>query len=82
MILQRYGPVYLGEEELEKRIKWKIKKYYRFLGGSLFKKKGKEFWQYHFSRRKKIRQPISITRLLMSAGVCAYNRTLEILKMS
>jgi glycosyltransferase involved in cell wall biosynthesis len=82
MILQRYGSVYLDDEELEKRIKWKIKKYYRFLGGSLFKKKGKEFWQYHFNRQKKIGHPISITRLLRSAGICAYNRALDILKIN
>jgi glycosyltransferase involved in cell wall biosynthesis len=82
MILQRYGPVYLDEDELEQRIKWKMKNYYRFIGSSLFKKRDKEFWQYHFSQRRKIGQPISITRLLMSAGVCAYNRALEILKIN
>lgn len=81
MILQHYGPVYLEEDELEEMIKWRMKRYYRFLGGSLFRKKEKEFWQYHFSQRKKIGDPISITRLLMSAGICAYNKVLDILKI-
>lgn len=82
MILQRHGPMYLSEEELKKRINWRIKNYYRFLGASIFKKKGEEFWKYHFSRLKKIGHPISITRLLWSTGICIYNKTLKILKFN
>jgi hypothetical protein len=82
MILKQYGSSYLSEEELKTILKINLKKYYRFLGGSLFKKKGKEFWEYHFSRFKKMGYPISITRLLWSTAVCAYNKTLEILKIN
>jgi len=82
MILQRHGPNYLDDKELKKGIKYRIKKYYRFLSVSLFKNKGKEFWQYQFSQLKKIGYPISITRLLWSVGVCAYNKILEILKVN
>lgn len=81
-ILQRYGPVYLTEEELKKRINLRIKNYYRFLGGSFLKNKGKEFWQYHFSHLKQIGHPLSISRLVWSIGVCAYNKTLEILRIN
>jgi glycosyltransferase involved in cell wall biosynthesis len=82
MILKQYGASYLSEEELKTILKIHLKKYYRFLGGSLLRKKGKEFWEYHFSRFKKMEYPISITRLLWSTAVCAYNKTLEILKIN
>lgn len=82
MILEEHGPIYLTKLEYRAKLKWRIKNYYRFLGCSLFKKKGKEFWQYHFSHLKKIGHPISITRLLWSTGVYAYNKILEVLQFS
>lgn len=74
MILKQHGPYYLSEEEFKRKLKRQIKRYYRFLGGSLFRKKGKEFWQYHRNSLKKIDHSISIARLLWSSSVCAYNK--------
>ena len=54
MILKNYGPVYLEKEEYNKILKTKLKKYNQFLGYSVFKRKGKEFWSYHKSGRQKI----------------------------
>lgn len=81
MILKQHGPVYLNRQEYNTRLRQRLKNYYRFLGGSLFKKKEKEFWRYHLGHLKQIGHPISKTRLLFSAGVCAYNKILEIMKL-
>ena len=81
MILKQHGPIYLTEEEYKQKLKWRIKNYYRYLGGSLVRNKGKEFWKYHFDHLKMIGHPISITRLIWSVGVCAYNKSLEILRI-
>jgi hypothetical protein len=82
MILKRHGPVYLTEQEFKTRLQHKIKNYYRFLGGSLFRKKEKEFWRYHLSHLNQIGHSMSKHRLLFSAGACAYNKILETLKFS
>lgn len=82
MILIHYGPFYLSEEELRRKLKWRFDRYYRFLGGgSLFKKKGKEFWQYHRNRLKQIDHPMSTFRLLWSSAVCAYNKLHDLFKV-
>jgi glycosyltransferase involved in cell wall biosynthesis len=81
MILKNYGPYYLSEEEFKKKLRWRVSRYYRFLGGSLFRKKGKEFWQYHRNRLKQLDHPINIVRLLWSSGICAYNKLHELLKI-
>jgi glycosyltransferase involved in cell wall biosynthesis len=82
MILKHYGPYYLSEEEFKRKLKRQIKRYYRFLGGSLFRKKEKEFWQYHRNCLKKIGHPLNIIRLVWSSGICANNKLHEFLKIN
>ena len=81
-ILKFYGPIYLNEQEYNKIWKRKIKKYDRFLGHSVFKRKGKEFWSYHKEGRRKIGFPINSKNLVWSSLVYLYNRTLEFLKIT
>lgn len=52
-ILKRYGPAYLGSHEYEARLRQMVRAYYRFLGTSVFRRPGGEFWSYHreFLRR-------------------------------
>lgn len=82
MILKQYGPYYLSEEEFKRKLKRQIKRYYRFLGGSLFRKKEKEFWQYHRNGLKKIGHSLNIVRLVWSSGICANNKLHEFLRIN
>jgi glycosyltransferase involved in cell wall biosynthesis len=59
----RYGPYYLSPEELERVLKQKLSDYYQFLGASLFRFRGREFWNYHRSRLEELGHPISIPKL-------------------
>jgi glycosyltransferase involved in cell wall biosynthesis len=82
MILKHHGPFYLSEEEFKQKLKWRLDRYYRYLGGSLIKKKGKEFWQYHRKGLKQIDHPMSTVRLLWSSAVCAYNKLHDFFKVN
>ncbi len=47
MLLMEYGGCYLSKEEYDQRLAKRMQGYYAFLADSLFKMKGKEFWQFH-----------------------------------
>ena len=47
IILSKYGLKYLSHEEYEKCFKRLLKKYYSFLGYSVFRFRGKNFWRFH-----------------------------------
>lgn len=64
MILKKYGPVYLTNEEYEQYLKNHIKHYYTFLARSLFQPRKKEFWEYHKNGLKNLGYPLSHRRLL------------------
>ena len=81
MILKNYGPVYLEKEEYNKILKTNIKKYNQFLGYSVFKRKGKEFWSYHKSGRQKIGYPIGSLGVTWASLGHIYNRLLDRLKI-
>jgi glycosyltransferase involved in cell wall biosynthesis len=81
VILKNYGPVYLEKEEYNKILKTKIKKYNRFLGYSVFKRKGKEFWSYHKNGRQRIGYPIGFIIVTQAFLVHLYNRLLDRLKI-
>ena len=46
-ILKRYGPEYLSAREYRGRWKQMVRAYYRFLGTSVFRRPGGDFWSYH-----------------------------------
>jgi len=62
--LLEYGPVYLSEEELERKVKEHLEYYYGFLAASAIESKGREFWDYHRSRLKELGHPLRTSRLL------------------
>ena len=64
--LLEYGPVYLSEEELERKVNEQLEYYYGFLAVSIIQFKGKEFWDYHRSRLKELGHPLRTSRLLMT----------------
>ena len=62
--LLEYGPVYLSEEELERKVNEQLEYYYGFLAVSIIGFKGKQFWDYHRSRLKELGHPLRTSRLL------------------
>ena len=65
-ILTKYGPIYLGKEEYEWRLGRVMKKYYSFLARSVFKLRGKQFWDYHRKALSHVGYPLSFARLLIA----------------
>jgi len=51
LMLQRYGPVFLSDEEFQERMDRKLRAYHVFLVQSLFRAKPADFWQYHKGKR-------------------------------
>jgi glycosyltransferase involved in cell wall biosynthesis len=47
ILLKKYGPVYLTDNEYEERLQLLMERYYSFLGQSLLFKKRKHFWDFH-----------------------------------
>jgi glycosyltransferase involved in cell wall biosynthesis len=61
--LMDYGPTYLTPEEMEWAKEENLGPYYKFLGESLIRFRGKDFWAYHKRRLRECRCPLSRTRL-------------------
>jgi glycosyltransferase involved in cell wall biosynthesis len=61
-----YGPFYLSEEELKRKVKGVLNRYYRFLALNLPAGRGKEFWGYHDSRLRELGYPITRLKLLQA----------------
>jgi glycosyltransferase involved in cell wall biosynthesis len=61
--LLKYGPAYLSESELSRRLKQWQHDYYFFLAGSAFCLREKAFWQHHRKRLRELGHPLSFIRL-------------------
>jgi glycosyltransferase involved in cell wall biosynthesis len=62
-----YGPKYLSEEELERRIRAQLDEYYRYLGRRAFKRPGAKFWNYHREKLTALGHPMSRRRVAGNA---------------
>jgi len=63
--LVRYGPFYLGTEELDGRVKSHLKNYHRYLAAAFFfRTHDEEFWTYHRSRLAELGYPLTRFALL------------------
>jgi glycosyltransferase involved in cell wall biosynthesis len=67
-IFLEYGPTYLTDEEFEKRKKGIMDGYFRWLGGSMLKIRGREFWKHHSSRLRELGHPISWRKVMKCAA--------------
>ena len=86
----RYGQIYLNEVELNTLLKRSFARYYKRLGGSVLKMKGKEFWRFHVSRMRELGCPISwrkvacgtISEIIdeMRNPIVSYQKLVEVLK--
>lgn len=64
----KYGPKFLTEEEYESRRRAVIDSYYDFLAYHVFKRREREFWQYHTSELTKLGLPLNRSRLLLKVA--------------
>ena len=47
IVMKKFGPVYLNEDEYKRRVSQVEKSYMMFLGLSVLRRKDKAFWEYH-----------------------------------
>ena len=63
-ILTKYGPIYLSDEEYQRRLRQVMKRYHRFLCQNIFLWRSRKFWNYHKRALDYIGYPFSIVDLL------------------
>ncbi len=80
LILKKYGPLYLGEDEYRRIFGKRVKAYYRFLGRSVFQRKGAEFWNFHRTGLKGLGVEISVPQLGAAAAAALFSHALETVK--
>lgn len=64
LVMKKYGPVYLSQEEYRQRLEEKIQAYHEFLARSIFELREKEFWDYHKKALQELGVPFRKTRLI------------------
>lgn len=62
-LLVKHGPDFLTKEEFQQEIRFQFRKYYQFLGKSIFKNQHEDFWIYHKDAMRKLGYPLSPLRL-------------------
>jgi len=72
--LEKYGPKYLSESELEGRIAAHLSDYYRYLGEQVWKRRGAESWSYHRGKLAGAGHPLSRARLAVAASAWVADR--------
>ena len=70
LVLAKYGPKYLTEEELAECIATHLREYYRYLGRQVSKRREREFWEFH--RRKLADLGYPMNRGRVAAHAIAY----------
>jgi glycosyltransferase involved in cell wall biosynthesis len=75
--LVNYGPKYLTEDELKRRIDQHLRHYYQFLGDQVYRRRGQEFWAFHRSKLASLGYPLSKLRLAVAAIDWALDRVLN-----
>ncbi len=66
-LLKKYGPVYLSKDECEEHLKKAMEAHYAFLGSSLFRLRGRDFWEYHRDQLEALGYSLSIPGLIKGA---------------
>jgi hypothetical protein len=66
--LLTYGHSYLNTQEYENLLREQLNGYYGFLAANSFRRRGKEFWDYHRGRLNELGFPITVPRLLYGGG--------------
>jgi hypothetical protein len=75
--LTQYGPFYLTDAELKRRLREVLDDYHRFLAVSLVRRRDKAFWDYHRSRLQELGESISRVRMLKVGVQRAFREVLN-----
>ncbi|MDN3512450.1 MAG: glycosyltransferase [Candidatus Jettenia sp.] len=77
IILKKYGPLYLDEQEYKKVLREWTKRYYRFFIKNIFLRRGKrkEFWDYYKTGLQELGFPISSAKLLKALVICHFTKS-------
>jgi glycosyltransferase involved in cell wall biosynthesis len=75
--LVKYGPKYLSEDELKRRVDEHLQLYYRFLGEQVYRRRGREFWSFHRGKLATLGYPLSTLRVTATAIDWALDRILN-----
>jgi glycosyltransferase involved in cell wall biosynthesis len=57
--LEKYGPVYLSDDEFRDRLRKHLRGYYRELGRQVFRRPGAAFWDYHREKLAECGHPLN-----------------------
>ena len=71
--LVKYGPSYLTEAELQRRIQEHLRGYYAYFGRQLLKMRESEYWSYHRAKLAELGYPMSAPRIVMAAISAAFD---------
>ena len=80
IILKKYGPLYLEDDEYHEILGKSVKAYYRYLGKTVFLRKGKDFWRYHSAGLAELGFHLNYGRLVRASSIALFNHLLETLK--
>jgi glycosyltransferase involved in cell wall biosynthesis len=75
--LVTHGPFYLTPSELERCLKLHMRRYYNFLGRSVWQKRDKRFWAYHKDKLREVGLQLNRLHLYRWACMNAVKRTIE-----
>lgn len=65
--LLNYGPKFLGEGELARWTDEQLRKYYRYLGAQVYRRRGDKFWTFHRDKLAELGYPLSKPRVAVHA---------------
>jgi len=75
--LMEYGPRYLTEAELQRRLNQRLVNYYKFLSKSWLQRRDKAFWDYHKQSLEGSGQPLDWLRLARAVVAQILNKLLN-----
>jgi len=75
--LVKHGPFYLTPAELQRCLKLHMRRYYNFLGRSVWQGRDKQFWAYHERKLREVGLSLNRARLWQWAFMNAVKRTIE-----
>jgi len=75
--LVEYGPLYLSQAELRRRLGEEIHGYHRFLAANLVQRRGREFWDYHQASLEELGHAMTRYRLAKAAATLLLRASLN-----
>jgi glycosyltransferase involved in cell wall biosynthesis len=67
LVLKKYGPIFLSQEEYEDCLRRKMDQYYDFLGKNVLRWREKDFWTYHRNGMQNLGLPLKFTKIIIAS---------------